>query len=795
MGAVFLFWKAHSDILQMIGMIFLFFSFSFLGSWIYQIKVPKQSPELSREISSDLPLGIKAKVVSLPQKYDYYQRVLCRIIWWNKGDGFKKGSGYFWLNYQGEESLYPKDEIITVVKLKPIKKFSNFLLPDTTRHWEKAGIYFSGQKLSSAPIIKIQENKISFFRWVGQVRNYLSQELKRSGASGQYLLSALLLGERTALPSRVEEAFQSLGVSHILVVSGLHLSLVGGFSFLLILGLLRFFPPLLKRYDIYPLAGFLSLFPISFYALLTGFRLPTIRAWIMTLILFFALILYRTRYLLNSLGWAGIFILIFLPASLFEPSFQFSFLAVGALIIYFPRLWEILAGKELELRAQLVKMEQGKILPGLKWLGVKSGTYFYGLLLASILIQLFCMPLQVYYFSRFSPYAPLLNLSLIPLCGFWVLPLGILGLISELASSSFAGYFYQLAGEGALLMEKIVRTFAGIPKASLLLRPIALKEALAWYLLLFFFFSFLGRLQKRKLRNLTPKIYFWLAGMIFSLSLIIAFSVQAKRFHLQPEQVRVSVLDVGAGQSIIIELPQKQAILLDGAGRLGKINLGEMVVAKALLCRGIKKLRAVVLSHPELDHSYGLEYILRHFSVKEFWLPKKFNQHSLKLLELAEKKGIKIKWLSCETPPVELSGARFWFFHPCPDELSRLNLNDSSLVIKMEYQGWGFLFPGDISSKIEKKLVKKYPQQLSSQFLIAPHHGSGKSSSEQFLKAVSPQIILISTRAKPGSNLPSPKALKRMKKSGAKILRTDQNGEIDLILNSDKFEIKTCLLP
>ena len=775
--------------------LFLLFCFSFLGGWLYQIKTPSPPRELLGQVSPDALLRIKAKLVGIPQNYAYYSRVLCRLVWWNQGEGFKKGSGYFWLNYPGEESFYPGDEVLALVKIKPLKRFSNFLLPDTLQAWEKAGIYFSARKISPAPILKVKESKIPFFHWLEQIRKHLARELERSGAPARYLLFALLLGEREALPVQVNDAFKSLGVSHILVVSGLHLSLVGGFSFLLIFSLLRFFPPLIKRYDIYPLCGILSIFPITFYALLSGFRLPTIRAWIMIVILFLALIFYRRRYLLNSLGWAGIIILLFRPASLFAPGFQFSFLAVFALIIYFPSIWKILGGEELGKRAQLIKLEPGNLLSGLKWLGVKSAEYLYGLFLASILIQLFCLPLQIYYFSQLSAFAPLLNLGLIPVCGFWVLPLGLLALTSGLFSPALAGFFYQLSGLGALVMEKMVSFFARIPKASFLIRPLDWKETLSWYLLLMLVLYFFTRPgEKRELKKLKKEIYLWALGISFSLFLLIIFSRPVSEFRLKPERVRVSLLDVGMGQSIIIELPGNKTILLDGGGRLGKINLGEMVVSRALLVRGVKELEAVVLSHPELDHSYGLEYILRHFPVKEFWLSRKFNQNSLKLLELAEKRKIKIKWISCDTPAVEISGARFQFLHPCEEELSRLNLNDSSLVLGMDYQGWKILFPGDISARIEKKLFKKYPEKLPSQFLVAPHHGSGKSSSLEFLKAVSPEIILISTRAGIYPDLPSPDALKRMKKSGAKILRTDYNGEIDLILSPDRFRLNTSRL-
>ncbi len=743
-------------------------------------------PELNLTDKKPFRLKLEIKIPSENKKG--FSRVLAKTIWIDDGKELSFKKTYLWLNYYSEEKFFPKDKIIVWSYLRPIKGFKNFGLPSSSKRLARMGIYLSASHLAPSPIFLVKRSNNFFYPLIDKLRQKLKQEIERSGAKRTGLLLAMLLGERSEIPRQISKVFQNSGAGHILVISGLHLSLIGAFSFFILLGIFRLQPWILKRFNPYPLAGILSIFPISFYALLSGMRLPTFRAYIMILLLFLALVLYRTRYLLNALGLAGLIILILNPTAVFNASFQLSFLAVGVLIIYFPGLWRIAGGKKLQELAELVKLELGKFVPYLKWLGVKFGQYLYSLFLATVLIQLFILPISAYYFMQINIFAPLVNMILVPICGFWLLPLGFAGICFSLFSHSISCLLFELAGWGAGIMLKIAEFFARLSFAKILIPPPEKEEFLGYYLAIisaFWIINFWGKAQRENFE--LKKLISGIAGVVFGVGLMLFSYFSCSKFYLKENQLRINLFDVGSGQSLLIELPENKAVLIDGGGRMGEFDIGESIIARALLKRKIKTLTAIILTHPELDHAFGLKYIIENFKVKEILLTKKINSLALDLINLATYKNIKIKWVDASTPPIRFGDSEFSFLSPKQGDLKQLSLNDSSLVIKFTHKKFNLLIAGDISAKIEKELVKNKSHLLSSQVLIAPHHGSATSSSEEFLKAVSPKLILISC----SKDFPSKQALQRMRKYCPQILRTDQDGEIDLIIDNEQIHYQT----
>jgi len=743
--------------------------------------------------------GIRVRALIRVQRPSECQKSYCRLlgdlVWIDDGKGAKPAQGKVWLNYHSEEQFFKGDEIIGLVRLNRIKGFKNFYVPDPSLRLARAGIYFSARQVRELPIYKVGASRKIFLPALYQYRNMINEELEKSGASSSYLLSALLLGERGKIPEPVWRKFQATNSNHILVVSGLHLGLVSGFYFLLFLGFLRVQPWLLKRIDPYPIAGFLSIIPTTFYALISGFRIPTFRAWIMVLTLLFAIVLRKYRSLVNALGLAGIIILILDPSSLFDASFQLSFLAVLVLIWYFPDYWRIAGGEKLKQELYLTKLEKKGVGAWMRRLWLKIAIYFYGIFIATILIQLFLAPLNAYYFSQISLLGPFANLIIIPLCGLWVCPVGFLGLWFVAFSPEFAEWLFNLAGIGAQIMEQVVGLLASFEKFNFLIRPPTGAELFGWFLALFSISELTKRIsppgEKKAKPNWNKMLVFLWAGllMISGLALIFSGYQDVRKSRERFGQVQVNLLDVGLGQSLVIELDKKY-VLLDGGGRLGRINLGEAVVSRFLLARGIKKLEFVILSHPEQDHSAGLEYISTRFKVKELWLTGKTNSQTQSLLEIAQQRGIKLRWINSNQPLVTINGAKFEILHPAQEGIEKLTVNDSSAVIKMTYGKFSFLFPGDISARIERKLVQQYGDKLKSTILVASHHGSDSGSSKEFLNAVSPKLILISG-GESHFGLPSDKALERMRKYSPIILRTDQEGGLEISANQDQLQIKT----
>lgn len=766
-----------------------------LGAFYYQAWLISGDRSFLERIDPDTPVWIRAKTKGLSKSYERYSRVLCHLVWLDDGKGRKRVSARFWLNYYEERKLYPGDEFLALVRIHRIKGFRNPGVPDLAERFYHQGVYFNFSQVSHTPILKIYSRKGNPVERLDKYRERLKDEIERSGARSSYLLLALLIGDQSQIPEQVMSSFRVSGTAHILVISGIHLSLVAAFCFFALLIFFRVQPWVLKRINPYPVAGLLSIIPVSFYALISGLGIPVIRAYIMVLVLLFAFSFRKIRHLLNTLGLAGLFIFLLNPSALFDLSFQLSFISVAVLILHFPSFWKICGGEWFKKETYLLEQESHLLRSLPRLVPIKILEYIYGLFLASILIQLFLAPILAYYFSRINLIVPFANIFIVPICGFWTLPIGLVGLFLNFISPDIAGWFLNLAGDGAWLMEQIVSFSSALPYASVLVRPPGVWEAIGWYLILSGVFGALNifsRKEKARAKGIlayAPDIALILFCIILGAGLQLNSYSKILKFRPGREQARITVLDVGLGQSILIDLPGRKRILLDGAGKLGAVNLGEAVVGRYMLNQGIRNLDVVMLSHPQEDHGAGLEYILREFSVQEFWLTEKSNQLSQALLEIATRRGIKIRMINSQTAPVMIGQAQFEFLNPDPEQIKTLSLNDSSIVLKMTYQGKTCLFPGEISAPVEKNLIAKYRDRLKCNILIAPHHGSNTSSSPEFLKAVSPEFILISSGSASGIQFPNQSALERMQKTGAQIFRTDQLGAITLNIQNRHLNV------
>jgi competence protein ComEC len=599
------------------------------GAFYYRVWLPPRDENIAAP-AKDVPARIKVRAVKTSELKPNYSRVLCNLSWIDSGRGPRPARGRLWLNYDSEDMFFPGDELIAWARLRRLSSFKNPLVPDPGLRFARSGIYFSGSQVEEIPIFRVNRLRHFILQGLYRYRTRVQEELDRSGTRSGYLLSAMLLGDRDAVPEKIMKLFQMTNSIHLLIISGFNLSMVAAFIFFIILGFFRMQPWILKRWAPYPLAAVLTAIPITFYAILTGLEVPAFRALIMVWLLLLAVALRKTRDLLNALGLAALIILLINPSSLLDASFQLSFLAVFVLIPYSPALWNILGGKRLVEEADLAREEKGLLIPKLRLAWLKLVIYFYGLLLATVLIQVFLAPLNAYYFSQFSFSGPFCNLLLVPICGLWVYPLGIAGMVFTEFWPGLADQLFLAAGLGAWLMEKIAWSFSSLPHFNILVRAPFSTEMLGWFAFLFGLLE-LARMFSRKENPRTGIMikFFWPALLIVAGAVLSLQGYhELARSRVAPDEARISMLDVGLGQSLLIELPGEKRILIDGGGRLGAINLGQAIVSRFLLAHGIHELDMVVLTHPETDHSAGPEYILDRFDVKEFWLPQRLNKIS-----------------------------------------------------------------------------------------------------------------------------------------------------------------------
>ena len=547
--------------------------------------------------------------------------------------------------------------------------------------------------------------------------------------------------------------------------------MVGGLAFFLFRFLLSRSEKILLFLNVRKWALIGSFFPVLGYALLAGMSPSASRALFMIGMVILALLFQKYADLLNSLALAGLVLLLVSPESLFLPSFQLSFLSVGAIGYLLPRIWNP-AGLWETQKSSLVR---------------RTIFYLWTTICVSLVCQLATTPFVARWFHQVSLIGLVSNLVLVPLTGILVTPLGLLALISSPLSSSLgSGLFWMME----LLLRctvDLTRFFADLPLAFLTVPTPGYGEIVFFYLTLVLIFNW---------RKISKPIW-WIS--ISSLAMILFyFSPQIRDFISPP--FRANFLDVGHGCSTLIEFPGGKKMLIDGGGSLNpEFDLGERVVAPFLWDKKITGLDVVVLTHPHPDHLNGLPFILSRFKVKEIWTngDRVDSEPFRHFEELIQQKKIPVihpepgwsrSFSNVLVEVLHAPGKKSPREEP-PSSLWHTQNNDS-LVLRLSYGDQPILLAADIEAETETTLLRK-DISLKSVVLQVPHHGSRTSSTIPFIEAVQPRYAVISGRASSHLPLPHPEIIRRYQERGITVLRTDQEGAITFDFKKREWKIKS----
>jgi len=251
-------------------------------------------------------------------------------------------------------------------------------------------------------------------------------------------------------------------------------------------------------------------------------------------------------------------------------------------------------------------------------------------------------------------------------------------------------------------------------------------------------------------------------------------------------RLRVTFLDVGQGDAILVEVPEGQRLLVDG-GPAGnqRLDVGERVLAPFLWNRPTQRLDVVALTHPDSDHSGGLRAVLTRFGVREFWENGRWVTGTEETLRAVERSG------ACRRTLV--AGQRLWLGSALltvlnPDGSRPLDepppegQNEESLVMRLDWRGFSILLTGDLGGPGEERLLEQHAP-VRALALKVGHHGSRYSSTSAFLDATDPAVAVISVGARNSFGHPTSEVLGRLEAAGARVYRTDRDGAV--ILETD----------
>ncbi|MBM4347805.1 MAG: DNA internalization-related competence protein ComEC/Rec2, partial [Deltaproteobacteria bacterium] len=543
--------------------------------------------------------------------------------------------------------------------------------------------------------------------WRDHIRHFLQREGTMPSSA---LFQALVLGEQGNIPEEVREDFVISGIAHLLAISGDHLGIVAFLSFSLFLWVMKRSEILLLSFSVRKLAAILTIPCMILYTFIAGGGMSVIRATIMVIVFFLSIVFKRERHLLHTLALAALLILLLSPPSLFDVSFQLSFLAVLSILYLVPPILRNLKQGDLPIPAETSWRQ-------------KVWRYVRLCLIVTAVATLGTAPFVALHFNRVSLIGFIANLFAIPWVGFIIVPISLIASLFSFIFYPFASLLITLNQFFATLLLKVVAFFASIPFASIYIPTPTPIEIILYYLLFFLCIH----LRKGK------AIQYLFIGICIFLGADLAYWNLKDAFQ---KNLRITFLDVGHGDSILVEFPKGKRMLIDGGGlHEDRFDIGKNVIAPFLWKKKIRRIDTLVLTHPDPDHLKGLNFIASRFSIGRFWSSglRTDSEPFFRLEETLAKRKTERFLLNENTPPEMINGVEITILNPPvggSGSAGRQNLtflNNQSLVMRLTFKNITLLLTGDCEKEAEERMMRK-GHSLKARLLKIPHHGSSTSS-------------------------------------------------------------------
>lgn len=664
---------------------------------------------------SDMPIKEMVTIISDIQEKEYKKVCTAKIVRNNKKIliNIKMSQDIPSIKYG--DSLYIEGE---------------FKQPEEARNYKGYNYkqYLKTKKIiGTVELEKVKILKSSNGSFIHNIQKYIRDTINGTLTDEEgNLLLAILLGDKDKLSEDIQESFKTSNLSHMLAVSGAHVSYI-------ILGLTY----VLQNSIIGKKNGKIVciIFLLAFMAI-TNFTPSVTRACIMAILTLFSGIIYRKSDVYTNISVAALITLIFNPYSLLDLGFQLSYGGTIGIIIFIKRIQE--------------KKSNSKVI-----------NYIKQMALVSIYANIIIIPIMMYHFNTVSLTFIISNIMASPILGIIVIT-GFLFIITSITVKPLTRLIAIFIKPILSILIKISQICSKLPFSNILVVTPYMFNVISYYAIILYCI--------KSKKNNKCKIIICLLIVLILINFII---------YIFPQKLRIFFIDVGQGDSTLIITPDKKTVLIDGGGS-DSFDVGEKVLLPYLLDRRILKVDYVLISHFDTDHCGGILTIMEKVKVKNIIISeqaehsenyerfKKLMIHKkIRLIEV--KKGDKIKIGRY---------SEFKILFPTSRLLSENPLNNNSIVAQFNYNNFKMLFTGDIEKLAEQQILKTEKAEIRADILKVAHHGSKTSSIPEFIKAVRPRIALIGVGKNNTFGHPNQQTIKNLENIKCRIYRTDLQGEI-----------------
>lgn len=547
------------------------------------------------------------------------------------------------------------------------------------------------------------------------------------------LCKGLILGKTEEIEESIKENFRIVNISHILAISGLHVTYI-----------VMFITAISQRIIGKKYGTVLVIIVLIFYMFLVGFTPSIVRASTMGILVNLAFLVHRKNNFWNSLALSLLLILLNNPYSILNIGLQLSYLATIGIVTFNKKIRKKFDNLNFFENNLLIR-KNNKIQLLLNKVKDTLSVMFSA--------QILILPIMIYNFNIFGTYFIISNFLVSIIIGI-VIFLLILTVGISFLFFSISKFFSQIL---KILIQLLISisNISKLPFSKIYIPTPKISSIITYYFAIFIF-DFLYKVYSKenityyRIRNLIAILKYRIRKnkkkikKMFILLLIVIFAI-----NILPKNLQVHFIDVGQGDSTFIITPHNKTILIDGGGSLDKnFDIGEKTLVPYILDRGYTKIDYIFISHFDFDHVGGILSVLEDLKVGKVIIGKQFetSENYEKMIKIANEKKVEIIQVE-KGKEIIVDNIKFNIIWPDKENIIKENnLNNNSLVMKMIYKNFSMLFTGDIEEIAERKIIDTYKDNsdiLKSEVLKVAHHGSKTSSINEFLNLVKPKIALI----------------------------------------------------